>query len=219
MGYRKVWFRIRSQYDGRYGWPSETARQTFQEETRHLLQDAGWTLHESRGSGVCDTATLGKQDLYIHPMALSGVIDEDSIPKIEELLSQAQTFHCYHVDRYEEYLDMTDSEYKEMLESQKESITADILEAFKTKRRDLFKTGPVLDSIAKKYSVNRLCDQHKENDFAYELVQNIHAVLLDEGKLVMASTSKGLGYRTATAKELREQQQQREGMSFQGMKM
>ena len=108
-----VYLRIRS---GGYnfGWASDTDQAAFKEESRRLFQELGWTLHAGHNS-VCDTVTKGNQDLYLHPLSFSGVLDEANIQPLLEQLSKAQTFSCHHFDLYEEYQDMSDEEYRAAL--------------------------------------------------------------------------------------------------------
>ena len=103
MAYRMVYLRIRS---GGYnfGWSNDGDQAAFKEESRRLFQELGWTLHAG-SNGICDTVTKGDQDLYLHPLSFSGVLDEANIQPLQEQLSKARTFNCYHCDCYEEYLD------------------------------------------------------------------------------------------------------------------
>ena len=135
MAYRMVYLRIRS---GGYnfGWTSDADQAAFKEESRRLFQELGWSLHAGH-NGVCDTVTKGYQDLYLHPLSFSGVLDEADIQPLLDQLSKAQTFGCYHIDCYEEYLDMSDEEYRAALEAKRGEITAFILEQCRTKRSNL----------------------------------------------------------------------------------
>ena len=93
MAYRMIYLRINSRgYSS--GWTSDAERDAFKLESRRLFQDMGWALREGR-NGTCDTVTQGQQDLYLHPASFSGVLDEDSIPSLQEHLLTAQTFRCY----------------------------------------------------------------------------------------------------------------------------
>ncbi len=204
MGYRQVYFRIKSAYEAYGGWAEDHAAEQFRDETRSLFQKVGWTLHPG-GNGVCDTVTKGRQELYLHPMNFSGVIQEESISELENLLRGAQTFQCYATDRYEEYLDMSDDEYLELLESKREEITSRLLDVCKTKRRNLFKTGPIAEGVADYFSVHRLCDKQNTNSIANRLVSEVMEQLVEEGRLITAHTRHGEGVRTATAQELGEQ--------------
>lgn len=85
MEYRKVYFRIRSRYQFNSGWICERDAARFREESRQLFQNAGWQLHPGRSS-ISDTVTKGLQELYLHPMNFSGVIQLDEISGIQEFL-------------------------------------------------------------------------------------------------------------------------------------
>ena len=123
MEYREVYFRIRSSYQYDSGWLDEGVERAFREESRRLFQTAGWELHPAReGSSSSDTVTKGQQDLYLHPMNFSGVIQTDEIPRLQELLEGAQTFQCQGVDCYERYWELTDEEYLAQLESKRGEI-------------------------------------------------------------------------------------------------
>lgn len=73
MGYCQVHFCIKSGYEAYSGWADDQAAEQFRAETRSLFGEAGWTLQPG-SNGVCDTVTKRKQDLYLHPMNFSGVI-------------------------------------------------------------------------------------------------------------------------------------------------
>ena len=203
MSDRKVCFRIRGQYKGHGGFPDRQSHIDFVEDTRQLFQDAGWTLHAKElNRGICDTVTKGQQDLYLHPMSFSGVVLEDEIPQLEAMLAQAKTFHCYAVDRYEEYVDLSDEAYWALLESKREEVVAAILERYRSKRRNIFFTSATGAGIASKFSVNRLCDKQGRQNKANLFVSNLMEQLIAEGRLVTANTKRGQGIRTATKEEL-----------------
>ena len=80
MAYRKVYLRIKcncynSGYGKDSGWTSDEDAAAFNEESRRIFQELGWTLHADH-NGACDTVTIGHQDLYLHPTSFSGVMDE-----------------------------------------------------------------------------------------------------------------------------------------------
>ena len=182
MAYRMVYLRIRS---GGYnfGWSNDGDQAAFKEESRRLFQELGWTLHAGH-NGVCDTVTKGDQDLYLHPLSFSGVLDEANIQPLLDQLSKAQTFQCYHLDRYEEYLDMSDEEYRAALEAKRGEITQFILEQCRTKRSNLYITAPVAVIIAEQFEVCRLCDKDRNNGVGKQFVTELMTQLLQEGRLV-----------------------------------
>ena len=214
MAYRKVYLRIRS---GGYnsGWASDADQAAFKEESRRIFQELGWTLHAG-GNGISDTVTIGHQDLYLHPTSFSGVMDEANIQSLREQLSKAQTFHCYHVDCYEEYLDMSDEEYRAALEAKRGEITSFILEQCRTKRSNLYITDPVAERVAQRFEICRPCDKDRKNGVGNRFVAELMAQLLQEGRLVTAETTHGEGIRTATAKELGARRQSMEQEPVEG---
>ena len=137
MEYRKTYFRIHSRYQFDSGWLDESDATEFREETRRLFQSAGWDLHPD-GDSTSDTVTKGQQDLYLHPMNFSGIIEVNEIPALQALMKEAETFQCYGVDCYERYWELTDEEYLGQLESKREEITQTILEQCRTKRKNLY---------------------------------------------------------------------------------
>ena len=145
--------------------------------------------------------TKDRQDLYLHPTSFSGVIKEDSIQPLQEQMLAAQTFHYEGVDRYEEYQDMSDEEYRAELEAKRDEITSYILERCRTKRRNLYIVAPVTGDVAAKFEICRLCDKDGRNRVGNRFVADLMAELLQKGWLVSAQTSHGEGIRTATDKE------------------
>ena len=204
MEYREVYFRIRSSYRYDSGWPDKGVEHAFRDETRTLFQSAGWELHPAReDSSSSDIVTKGQQDLYLHPMNFSGVIQTDEIPRLQALLEGAHTFQCQGVDCYERYWDFTDAAYLERLEAQREEIIEAILERYQTKR----KTGPAERSIVKQFSAHRLCDKDGKNNLANRYVGELVEQLIQEGQLVTAETRNGRGIRTAVGTELRQREE------------
>lgn len=210
MEYRQVYFRIRSQYDYDSYWPDEEAKSTFREESRRLFQKAGWELRPG-GNGTCDTVKKGKQELYLHPMNFSGIIRMDEVPRIEELLGRAKSFRCCGVDYYKEYFDLSDEEYLAQLEAKRDEIQAEILKRCQTKRRNLYVTGSVIEAVAQKFSVPRVCNRRNEQDMAYGFVKDLMNQLIQQGYLKTSETRYGLGFRAATEQELEEIVYEQEG--------
>ncbi len=205
MAHRMTYLRIHcNNYD--QGWHSDEKRNAFKKESRRILQASGWTIHKGT-NGVCDTVTKGKQELYLHPMSFSGVVDEAEVPSLLEQLSTAKTFQCYHVDHYEEYTDLSDEEYRAGLEAKRDEITNFILENCRIKRTDRYIVDPVAARVAKQFEICRLCDKNWHNSIGLRFVSELIDQLLQQGRMVTAETDCGPGIRTATAKELRNRHQ------------
>ena len=206
MAYRMVYLRIRcSCYNSGYGkdsgWASDADQAAFKEESRRIFQELGWKLKPGR-NGVSDTVIKGHQDLYLHPTCFSGVMDEADIKPILKQISKAKAFQCYHVDRYDEYQDISDEEYRAALEAKRGEITNFILKECKTKKSKLYIAGPVADCVAEEFEICRICDKDRKNSVGKRFMADLIDQLLQEGRLVSADTTHGEGIRTATAKEL-----------------
>lgn len=201
MGYRMTYLRINSQGYAN-SWQSDAAKEAFRAESRRLFQESGWDLTIGK-HGASDTVTKGPQDLYLHPTSFSGVMDEDDVQSLLELLSNAQTFRCNDVDFYEEYFDLTDDEYRAALESKRSEMTDFILKQCKTKSTRLYITEPVAPYVAQHFEIRRLCDKDRTNAVDNRFASELIAQLIEQGQMVIADTAVGPGIRTATEKELR----------------
>lgn len=202
MAYREIGISIRSAYS--QGWPDDAARLAFRAETRKLFRDAGWQVEEMPlDSGHCDTVRNGKDALYLHPTVLSGVMQEDHIPELQQLLSSAATFRVLGIDLHMECFELTDEESRQRLEEQTERIDNTILEACRTKRRNLFRTGPVAARIGQQFAIRRLTDWERSGPYIAEgyVGERIEQLIAD-GRLITAQTRYGQGLRTATEAEL-----------------
>ena len=116
MTYREIGISIRSAYT--QGWPDDASRLAFRTETRKLFRDAGWQVGEKPlRSGHCDKVRNGKDALYLHPDLFSGVMQEDHIPALQQLLSSAATFRVLGTDlRMESQPSLTWSHYAALLQ-------------------------------------------------------------------------------------------------------
>ena len=203
MTYREIGISIRSAYT--QGWPDDASRLAFRTETRKLFRDAGWQVEEKPlDSGHCDTVRNGKDALYLHPVLFSGVMQEDHIPEVQQLLSNAATFRVLGTDLRRECFDLTDEEYRQKLQAQTEEIDNAILVACKTKRKNLFHTGSIAERIGRQFTVRRLTDWEQSGPYIAEgyVGERIEQLIAD-GRLITAQTRYGQGLRTATEAELK----------------
>lgn len=202
MAYREIEISIRSAYS--QGWPDDAARLAFRAEMRKLFRNAGWQVEEMPlDSGHCDTVRNGKDALYLHPTVFSGVMQEDHIPALQRLLDEANTVRTLGTRLYRECFDLTDEEYRQRLEEQAGQIDNAILEACRTKRRNLFHTGSIAERIGRQFTVRRLTDWEQSGPYIAEgyVGERIEQLIAD-GRLITAQTRYGQGLRTATEAEL-----------------
>lgn len=202
MVYREIGISIRSAYS--QGWSDDASQLEFRTETRKLFRDAGWQVEETPlDSGHCDTVRNGKDALYLHPDLFSGVMQEEHIPELQRLLSSAATFRVLGIDLHMECFDLTDEECRQRLEEQAGQIDNAILETCKTKRKNLFRTGPIAERIGRQFTVRRLMDWEQSGPYIAEgyVGERIEQLIAD-GRLITAQTRYGQGLRTATETEL-----------------
>ena len=209
--YVHVYYRIDSEY--KYGevyshgphFPSEESKKAFYNEVIGILESHGWTTHEPSFSH-CSHIGQGNQELYLHPQSFSGVVEIYNVNLIESWLKQGKTFECYHVDVYEDIYDISDEEYMAWLTENSAEIKESLLEAFKTKRSNLYIPSYNYDSLQHKvdtqYKLERLPGQKK--NFEKIFVNKCFLELVEAGEIIKGNTKSGTAYRTATKKDKKE---------------
>lgn len=202
MSYREISIQIRSAYT--QGWPDDASRAAFRAETRRRFRDTGWQVEEMPIDSACsDTVRNGKDALYLHPDMFGGVIQEDHVTTLQEILSGAKTFYILGVELHGECFDLTDEAYRKKLEEQTEQIDAAILRACQTKRRNLFRTGSIAEAVGKQFAIRRLTDWERSESYIAEgYVGDRIRQLVANGRLITAQTRYGERLRTATDAEL-----------------
>jgi len=202
--YQKINFYIDSQYQWGHGFPDSVSESSFHQEARQFFQAAGWKVSSGRLSGESDTATKGKQSLYLHPMEFSGVILTEEVPELKHILSSAKTFRLRSVGQFEIYQDMSDQDYAEYLESCRTEIIEDILANYRTKRKNQFIVNcNMAEKIGQEYRILRVNSPDHIGDKAYMYVGKLIEELIADGRLRTGATKKGLGIRTAVPSDFK----------------
>ena len=195
MIYRNVYFRLNSGYMTEH----ENTKAFFEDITK-LFVSAGWEVEKEKYSCSCPTVRKDKNRLYLHPQSASGAISEDDIHDVENILSYGTTFKYLKTDIYEVLRDMTDEEYRQFLDNRKENIKADLLEAFTTKRKNLFVTDTcaVVMKVKETYHIPRLSTRlgRSSSDIEWGYVGDVLQELIDAGAFETAETKYGTGFRT-----------------------
>jgi hypothetical protein len=213
MLYKDVYFRLdQNGYNGHSGWEDKLRAKSFFDEITGIFLNDGWMLanaEEMQKYRWCPEIQKGLQELYLHPQAASGIVIAEDIPHIAAMLAGAQTFRHSHTDVYEDYLLMPDDEYLRLLEGKRDEIAKDILERFRTKRRNLYFRGlDALQSVCKEYRVKRVGKQDKHNDLEAPFIYGVLQELLARGLILTSKLRDGAdGYRTAKDGEIAVKQQ------------
>ena len=204
--YKKVYFRIRTPmyYNPKHGVGFITPGDAdlFHKSITELFLNDGWKIKKERiNSGYCNTIIKDKQELYLHPQSVSGVVVEENIPYIEQLLSSSNIFKFEKTDIYEDVFDITDEEYINILKSKQNEIEQDILAVYKTKRKNLYitDTWTPLNKVLDKYRIKRLSNYSgviSSSNIDVRYITEVFENLVKQNKIVTANTKHGIGYRT-----------------------
>ena len=207
--YIDTYFRIESGYEWGRGMSKEKTGAFFA-EIRSLFSQNGFTIEECKYGG-CPDVVLEKTRLYCHPQELSGPVRKDLIEHIEKILTQGTTFQYLRTDTYGELLDLTEEEELAYYhETHDMTIGGVFLEAFRTKRRNLYKIREqVLEIITGKLQVRTLRKSsiYSNTSPAYCYIMETYGKMVSEGRLVEECKPTAAGKlplgRTATGRELK----------------
>lgn len=200
--YQNVYFYLDSDYQHGRGYSSPEAKAVFRSEIDRLFTDAGWEIVPPDFDSACETAHKGLSELYLHPMMASGIIRKDEIDPVKAILEQGIVFRLREVRGFDEYADMDDNAYRHYLQGRKAEMEAATLEFYRTRRKNLYRTGDTASAIAKPFIIKRVQSKDKCGDMATQFITDITCGFIGSGQLVTAMTKSGLGIRTATKTEL-----------------
>lgn len=202
-----TYFRIEAGYNG--GDMSKEQHDAFYAEIKKLFMNNGFRYEARKYQSECPDVILGKTRLYCHPQSLSGPVEEVHFPMIEQLLSGAKTFRFLHTDKYKELFDMTPDEELQHYHSCMETVQNDLLTAFKTKRRNLFKLKcEILELVAQKIHLPTIRTPYMSSytSISKQFVDKVYKDMAQKGLLIEGSTIRGVQTiplcRAANQKEL-----------------
>lgn len=176
----------------------ETKRAPFYSAVADVLRR--FSVPEHSGYYREDEKNGSGESLYIHPQTVSGVIAKCKIVAIADALDALSVCSVRYVSVHEDVSPITDAQFLDLLREKRESIAADLLRLFTTKRKNLYICGKyeVLSRVAKDYHVARFfCETYTSDKVAYRFVEEVFDDLLKSGRIVSADTKHGEGYRTA----------------------
>ena len=216
--YRDTHFRIESGYEWGRGMSKEKTGAFFA-EIKSLFSQNGFTIEAECKYGGCPEVVLDKTRLYCHPQELSGPVREDLIGRIKKILAQGTTFQYLRTDTYGEILDLTEAEELAYYHEAHDNTIEEVFrEAFRTKRRNLYKyREQVLEGIVRKLRVSTLRERHGSSSCSpvWHYIREIYGKMVAQGELIEGYKQSGSGTlplcRTATDKELKTNKQKGDG--------
>lgn len=188
--YCKVYFRIEcpAYMQGKYpcNFDDDKDRVSFRKEVRAIMENLGWCFSNDYDC----KPTKEKSHLYIHPQDISGEMLKKEVKQLAEAFEKNQTFYLRWVDIYDTVFDITDEEYTEYLDTQKDKIKSLLLSYCKTTRKNLFKNClDVTNSIAGEVRLHRINDKdgyYGERAFTTNYINTVVDELIKQGYLVLA---------------------------------
>jgi hypothetical protein len=187
---------------GGYCWTSTEAREAWAAEMADVLE----AFSIPAGVGHPSEKIPGAEHLYAHPQSVSGVVEACKIKKIAEALSACKTCSIRWVDIYQEISAINDKQFISILDEKKPEIKKDILEAFKTKRGNLYivpsRWSGAIAVLSKKYSIPRKYSETGTDEVCSTYLLALLGEMAESGEIKTARTKAGIGYRSPTKKEV-----------------
>lgn len=203
MDYKNVYFRIEAGYRWGEGM-DDIKKAAFYTEVKTLFESAGWCVVSHEHNGSCPVVQKDLSSLYCHPMEISGVIAINLIDEVKGLLGNGLTFNHYNTDEYDTIIEMSDDEYRAYLDGNRKAIRRDIIDAFKTKRSNLYisqsNANAIFNAVCRKWHIHRIQSGRNWRDaniIEAELIYRLFQELLEEEHIVEGAIKSGTGYRTA----------------------
>jgi hypothetical protein len=196
--YVKCYFRIEAGYKWGKGMDDNLLKE-FNKELAEIFKPLGFKVKEPEFSNASIEVWRGAENLYCHPMNLSGEIKKENIKEIETAIKKAKTFSFRCVDTYDEMFNYTQEELKAELEKIKPIIENNILEMFKTKRSNLYKSiSPLWDY---KTNIKFFRDDLDLKRIERDYINSIFETLRIGGQIKENQNKEMKIYRTITKKE------------------
>ena len=182
--YKYVRIRIEAGYEWGRGWSSEQA-QEFYPEIKSIFNELGFTEKEEEFEISCAGPTMEKgfSNLYIHPMEITGALDEDLIKIVcDKLKPGGDTFSFVSVYVGDKLEPWTEDDEIAYYESIKEHIKDSLRIAFEAR---CINKEYALDTVIDRYTVKtvyrHLCSSSL--DPVAKQVRTCFKELLDSGEI------------------------------------
>jgi hypothetical protein len=196
--YVKCYFRIEAGYKWGKGMDDNLLKE-FNKELADIFKPLGFKIKEPEYSNRSIEVWRGAENLYCHPMDLVGEIKKENIKAIETTIKKAKTFSFRCVDTYDEMFNYTTDEFILELAKNKEAIENNILEIFKTKRSNLYKSiSPLWDY---KTNIKFFRDDLNLKNMERDYINSIFETLRIGGQIKESQNKEMKIYRTINKKD------------------
>lgn len=187
--YAKVYFRIDTKgFNCMNGFfQNESDCVDFHNEIERIIESFG--IPESCGYNQ------NNEYLHAHPQTISGIVNKDKIKSVAEAIDNSQSMKIRWVDVYNEYADISDNEYKKILDDKKAEIIKYIIEKCCTKRKDTYCYEVDIAVCAQeRFKVDRInaIEDVNKHGMTYNYIVNIIDTLVSNGLLIRTSDGEGI---------------------------
>lgn len=159
----------------------------FHDEIEKIIESFG--IIESNGY------KQNNEYLYAHPQNISGIVKKDKIKAIAEAIDSSTSMSIRWVDVYNEYVDISDEDYKIMLDNKRTEMIAYIIDQCYTKRRDrYYRTIAIATNTQERFKTDRInaIEDFNKHSMTYKYAMDIINILVDNGYLVRTSDGEGI---------------------------
>lgn len=205
--YQKVYFRIETGYQWGLG-HGEDENKRFNEELARIFPTIGFTMVTSNISSASKSAVRGKEELYCHPMDISGIIRIESISEIEQLLIDSN-IELRGIDIYNEYVDAGEDFVRSELERRRPEIEEKIFKSCQTKRKDSFVTSYSGDIRI------GILDESLENRIKQPFIQSVVQQMIEKNVLQTTKVNGRISYRSLNKTERKKWEKENGTLSYQ----
>lgn len=173
----------------------EAERIAFHADIEQVFYAAGWTI---KGCYV----VKGKSSLYLHPQQLLGFVHAELVDKVKDIIANGTTFKLGPCGMriISVAYDVTAEQEHAHLMTRREEIENELLEAFRTKRRNLYRVPGyqlwtrIMLPLGQKHGIPAIAEE--VNNAAGRFVNEVLSSLIREGKIHMTIINGNMAYRT-----------------------
>ena len=160
------------------------------------------TFHDEIGKviesfGIVESCGYKQNNEYLHahPQNISGIVKKDKIKAIAEAIDSSTSMSIRWVDVYNEYADISDENYKAILDNKRTEMIDYIIEQCYTTRRDrYYRVFSIATSTQEQFKTDRInaIEDVNKHGMTYNYVVDIINALVSNGYLVRTSDGEGI---------------------------
>lgn len=129
----------------------------YYEKMCTLFESIGWDKYKNHDTDNALEVVNGKQHLWITELTIGGLLLRDNVKKLYELLDSNDMINIYGTELCASIYDITDQEYANYLDEQKDTIKSSILIMCQpSKKSKFYKADDVIMNVSDEFMLIRL---------------------------------------------------------------